>query len=50
MREVMTIIFMDAEMEVIEPQNESQEADRKRWLADKEAGTRADSWLNPIIN
>jgi ectoine hydroxylase-related dioxygenase (phytanoyl-CoA dioxygenase family) len=50
MREVMTIIFMDAEMEVIKPQIESQEADRKRWLADKQPGTRADSWLNPVIN
>jgi ectoine hydroxylase-related dioxygenase (phytanoyl-CoA dioxygenase family) len=50
MREVMTIIFMDADIEVAEPQNENQEADRKRWLASKPAGTRADSWLNPIIN
>lgn len=50
MREVMTIIFMDAEMQVIEPQNENQEADRKRWLANKEPGTKADSLLNPIIN
>lgn len=50
MREIMTIIFMDAEMEVMEPQNENQEADRNRWLANKEAGTQADSWLNPIIN
>lgn len=50
MREVMTIIFMDADIEVAEPQNENQEADRKRWLANKPAGTRADSWLNPIIN
>jgi ectoine hydroxylase-related dioxygenase (phytanoyl-CoA dioxygenase family) len=50
MREVMTVIFMDADIEVGEPQNENQEADRKRWLASKEPGTRADSWLNPIIN
>jgi ectoine hydroxylase-related dioxygenase (phytanoyl-CoA dioxygenase family) len=50
MREVMTVIFMDADIEVCEPQNENQEADRKRWLASKEPGTRADSWLNPIIN
>lgn len=50
MREVMTIIFMDADIEVCEPQNENQEADRKRWLASKPAGSRADSWLNPIIN
>lgn len=50
MREVMTIIFMDADIEVAEPQNENQEADRKRWLDFKPAGTRADSWLNPIIN
>jgi ectoine hydroxylase-related dioxygenase (phytanoyl-CoA dioxygenase family) len=50
MREVMTIIFMDADAEVIEPQHENQEADRQRWLAAKEPGTRADSWLNPIIN
>lgn len=50
MREVMTIIFMDADIEVCEPQNENQEADRNRWLASKEPGTRADSYLNPIIN
>ncbi len=50
MREVMTVIFMDADMQVISPQNDYQEADRKRWLANKEPGTRADSWLNPIIN
>jgi ectoine hydroxylase-related dioxygenase (phytanoyl-CoA dioxygenase family) len=50
MREVMTVIFMDADIEVREPQNENQEADRKRWLNSKEPGTRADSWLNPIIN
>lgn len=50
MREVMTIIFMDANIQVLEPQNENQEADRKRWLASKEPGTEADSLLNPIIN
>ncbi len=50
MREVMTIIFMDANAEVTLPQNENQEADRKRWLGSKEPGSRADSWLNPVIN
>lgn len=50
MREVMTVIFMDADAEITEPEHEYQEADRQRWLAGKQPGTRADSWLNPIIN
>jgi ectoine hydroxylase-related dioxygenase (phytanoyl-CoA dioxygenase family) len=49
MREVMTLIFMDADARVIQPQNDNQEADRKRWLCSLPAGSLADSKLNPIV-
>jgi ectoine hydroxylase-related dioxygenase (phytanoyl-CoA dioxygenase family) len=49
MREVMTIIFMDAETVVMEPKNPNQEADRQRWLAGYAPGQLADSPLNPVI-
>ncbi len=50
MREVMTIIYMDAEIEIIPPKNEHQEADRKRWLGGLQPGDKANSALNPILN
>lgn len=50
MREVMTVIFMDAEAEVMEPKNANQEADRLRWLSGYAPGRKADSPLNPVIN
>lgn len=50
MREVMTVIFMDAEAEVMEPKNSNQEADRLRWLSGYAPGRKADSPLNPVIN
>jgi len=49
MREVMTIIYMDAEARVIEPQNPNQEADRQRWLLGLAPGSPAASALNPLI-
>ena len=49
MREVMTIIYMDAEARVTEPQNPNQEADRQRWLQGLAPGLPAASALNPLI-
>lgn len=49
MREVMTIIYMDADAHVIEPLNPNQEADRQRWLQGLAAGSPAASALNPLI-
>jgi len=49
MREVMTVIYMDAEAQVIEPLNPNQEADRQRWLLGLAPGSPAASALNPLI-
>lgn len=48
-REVMTIIFMADGADIIEPQNEHQEADRQRWLCGGAPGTPAASALNPLV-
>lgn len=49
MREVMTIIYMDAEAAIIAPKNKNQEADRQRWLRGLPAGAPAASDLNPVL-
>lgn len=49
MREVMTLIFMDADMRVTEPKNPNQEADRQRWFQGLASGSLAASSINPII-
>jgi len=49
MREVMTLIFMDADMHVTEPKNSNQEADRQRWFQGLAPGSLAASSINPII-
>ena len=49
MREVMTIIYMDAEARVTDPLNPNQEADRQRWLQGLAPGSPAASALNPLI-
>ena len=49
MREVMTLIFMDAEARVVEPTNPNQEADRQRWLLATPPGELAASVINPIV-
>lgn len=49
MREVMTLIFIDANAKVIQPQNENQEADRQRWFCGLEPGSLANSKLNPVV-
>ena len=45
----MTIIYMEADARVMEPQNPNQEADRQRWLQGLAPGSPAASALNPII-
>ena len=49
MREVMTIIFVADGAKVTEPQNEHQEADRKRWMCGLPTGSSLNSELNPLI-
>ena len=48
-REVMTVIYMDADATVTTPAHEHQEADRMRWLCGLPAGQPAASELNPVI-
>jgi ectoine hydroxylase-related dioxygenase (phytanoyl-CoA dioxygenase family) len=48
-REVMTIIYFADGAIVTKPQNEHQEADRKRWLSALEPGSAAASALNPQL-
>lgn len=48
-REVMTIIYFADGASVTQPQNEHQEADRKRWLGSLAPGSLATSALNPLI-
>ncbi|GAB4038767.1 phytanoyl-CoA dioxygenase family protein [Spirosoma gilvum] len=48
-RRVMTMIYMDKDIQVAEPDNDNRIADWKTWLQSKAIGTTADSALNPII-
>ncbi|MEO5592297.1 MAG: phytanoyl-CoA dioxygenase family protein [Chitinophagaceae bacterium] len=48
-REVMTIIYFADGAVVTDPQNEHQEADRKRWLSGFAPGSKAASALNPLL-
>tara|TARA_R110002124_G_scaffold227442_4_gene392702 strand:+ start:298 stop:1077 length:780 start_codon:yes stop_codon:yes gene_type:complete len=48
-REVMTIIYMDAEATIAEPRNEHQRADHARWLQNYPIGENAASQLNPLL-
>ncbi|MEZ4905306.1 MAG: phytanoyl-CoA dioxygenase family protein [Spirosomataceae bacterium] len=48
-REVMTIIFMDAEAEIIKPKNQHQMADLERWLQNLPVGSKAASEFNPLL-
>lgn len=49
-REVITIIYFADGAQVTVPQNEHQEADRKRWLGGLTPGSLADSHLNPLVS
>lgn len=48
-RRVMTIIYMDKDMRIVEPTNEYRIADWNTWLDSKPIGAIADGKLNPIL-
>ena len=48
-RKVMTMIYMDKDIKVIEPTNKYRTADWERWLCSKEISTVADGKLNPVL-
>lgn len=48
-RKVMTIIYMDKDIRIIEPTNEYRKDDWRTWLDSKPIGSIADGSLNPII-
>jgi hypothetical protein len=45
----MTVIYVDAEMEIAEPMNKFQEADLATWMPGNRAGERISSPLNPVL-
>jgi len=49
MRSVMTIIYYADGAKVTEPKHKWQENDRQQWLMGKEAGSLADSEINPAL-
>lgn len=48
-REVMTVIYMDSEMKLIQPRNKSQQHDWDRWCPGVKVGEVIDSRLNPVL-
>jgi ectoine hydroxylase-related dioxygenase (phytanoyl-CoA dioxygenase family) len=48
-RRVMTVIYVDAEMEIAAPVNTNQEADLNNWMPGNAAGDRVSSPLNPVL-
>ncbi len=48
-RSVMTMIYMDADMELGEPVNHMQAADRDQWCPGAQVGQVIDTPLNPVI-
>jgi ectoine hydroxylase-related dioxygenase (phytanoyl-CoA dioxygenase family) len=48
-REVMTIIYVDQDIRLIEPKNKDQKNDRERWCPGVQVGHVLDSPLNPVI-
>lgn len=48
-REVMTMIYMDEHMKLIEPRNKNHVADTERWCPGVQVGETIASPLNPII-
>ena len=49
MRKVMTIIFMDKDMVLKNPENKNQEHDWKTWCPNAEIGKIIDTPLNPLL-
>ncbi len=48
-REVMTIIYMDEDMQLMAPRNKNQMADWERWCPGVQVGETINSPLNPIL-
>lgn len=48
-REVMTIIYMDRDMRLIEPKNKAQKVDWETWCPGAQVGEIINSPLNPVI-
>lgn len=48
-REVMTIIYMDRDMRLVEPKNKNQQNDWNAWCPGAKIGEIIDSPLNPVI-
>lgn len=48
-RKVMTIIYMDKNMKLKNPENENQVTDWKKWCPGAEVGKEIDTILNPVI-
>jgi len=48
-REVMTIIYMDRDMRLVEPKNKSQQSDWDGWMPGAKVGEIIDTPLNPVI-
>jgi ectoine hydroxylase-related dioxygenase (phytanoyl-CoA dioxygenase family) len=49
LREVMTIIYIDRDMVISEPANDSQANDLKRWFPGQKPGESVASPLNPVV-
>lgn len=49
MRQVMTMIYMDKDMKLIQPKNENQQADWETWCPGATVGEVIDSPINPIL-
>jgi len=48
-REVMTIIYMDRDMRLVEPRNANQKSDWESWCPGAKVGEIIDTRLNPVI-
>jgi ectoine hydroxylase-related dioxygenase (phytanoyl-CoA dioxygenase family) len=48
-RRVMTIIYMDADIQITEPDNKWREADWRNWLSGAPVGGRPEGPLNPVL-
>jgi hypothetical protein len=49
MRKVMTIIYMDKDMRLKQPENDNQVADWQTWCPGSKVGEVIDSPINPIL-
>jgi len=48
-REVVTVIYMDADMRLADPRNRNQEIDRETWCPGAVVGERIETPLNPVL-